>query len=546
MIGAGLEKITPEGELGFRLAKNFARLQEAEYRPEVVFSIEKNGWAGDWEGRTILALTLLSRATGQKAAYLDDILARLEIELNERGYLKAILPQGQADEQQLSGHNWLLRGLLEHYLWTGRSRSAELAKRLVENLFLPSLPLYQNYPTDPCERTMSGGADGCLDGHTIRGWHLSTDIGCAFMPLDGLAQYYAIFGDERVAQLMDAMIEAFTRIDFLHASMQTHASLSACRGIMRFYQCTGQPKLLDFVMRFFQFYIKNGMTENYANFNWFGRPLWTEPCGYIDSFILATALWQETRDPSYLKTANRIYQSAMAHGQRSNGGFGCDDCVGPGGASGLLRAQKKHYEAYWCCTMRGAEGLTQTALNAVVRDGNDFFITGPYSGRFDFMDVAVRVHASMVERYEIKADIAGGEGKKRMLFYLPDGVVKDTIAVYVRNKLVKGSWEQGMLAVEIVGNGEIRVQADMTIRFERPVSAVTRKDLFTCWLGDTMLGVNTQQTVRLNRGHISKLQRACFSDGEHVLEPAGQSILLEKEELLSRSMQVLFADQTAK
>lgn len=542
MTVAGLEQITPEGEIGFRLAKNFARLQEAEYRPEVVFNIEKNGWAGDWEGRTILALTLLSRATGQKAAYLDDMLDRLEMELNEKGYLKAVLPQGEADEQQLSGHNWLLRGLLEHYLWTGRTRSAELAQGLVEQLFLPSLLLYQSYPTGPRARSMDGGADGRLDGRTIHGWRLSTDIGCAFMPLDGLAQYYAVFGDERVARLIGVMIEAFERIDFLQASMQTHASLSACRGIMRFYQCTGRSELLAFVERFFQFYMENGMTENYANFNWFGRPLWTEPCGYIDSLMLATALWQETRNPAYLKTANRVYQSAMAHGQRSNGGFGCDDCVGPGGTSGLLRAQRKHYEAYWCCTMRGGEGLAQAALNAVVRDGNDFFITGPYAGRFAFPDAVVRVRASVDERYAIKVDLTGGEGKKRVLFYLPDGVVKETIAVYVRGKLAKGDWERGMLAVEIVGNGEIRVQAELAIRFERPVSAATRGDLSTCWLGDVMLGVNTAEPVTLNRGQISKWKRACFSDGEHVLEPAGQSILLEKEALLARSMQVLFAD----
>ena len=42
------EGVKTEGELGFRLAKNFARLEDTEYRPDVLFEIEKNGWAGDW------------------------------------------------------------------------------------------------------------------------------------------------------------------------------------------------------------------------------------------------------------------------------------------------------------------------------------------------------------------------------------------------------------------------------------------------------------------------------------------------------------------
>lgn len=135
------EGVKAEGELGFRLAKNFARLEDTEYRPDVLFEIEKNGWAGDWEGRTVLALVLLSRTTGQKAAYLDEILDKLEEEMNPKGYLKGILPDGEADEQQLSGHNWLLRGLLEHYLWTGSERSERMARKIVENLYLPVRPL---------------------------------------------------------------------------------------------------------------------------------------------------------------------------------------------------------------------------------------------------------------------------------------------------------------------------------------------------------------------------------------------------------------------
>ena len=110
MKALAFEQVVPKGDLAYRMVKNYARLEGKEYRPEQIFDIDKNGWPGDWEGRTILALALLARSTGRTPAYLDAILEKLESEFNERGYLKDILPAGMANEQQLSGHNWLLRG----------------------------------------------------------------------------------------------------------------------------------------------------------------------------------------------------------------------------------------------------------------------------------------------------------------------------------------------------------------------------------------------------------------------------------------------------
>jgi DUF1680 family protein len=94
------------------------------------------------------------------------------------------------------------------------------------------------------------------------------------------------------------------------------------------------------------------MTENYANYNWFGRPTATEPCAIIDSFIVAMHLWQHTGHASYLEDAHLIYCNGLGRGQRNNGGYGTDACAG---ASDLF-LKVKHYEAYWRCTMRGGEG----------------------------------------------------------------------------------------------------------------------------------------------------------------------------------------------
>ena len=189
------------------------------------------------------------------------------------------------------------------------------AQAIVEHLYLPVKDLYAAYPLDPDCRSFDGAPAGFIAGKSVNGWYLSTDIGCAYMCLDALSQYYEIFRDEQVAELLDEMIRNFEQIDFLGASMQTHASLSATRGILRYYQATGRKELLDFAVRFFKLYTETGMTENYANDNWFGRPTWTEPCAIVDSFLLASGLFQETGDYAYAQAANRIYANGMGYAQ---------------------------------------------------------------------------------------------------------------------------------------------------------------------------------------------------------------------------------------
>ena len=109
------------------------------------------------------------------------------------------------------------------------------------------------------------------------------------------------------------------------------------------------------------------MTENYENYNWFERyDTWTEPCAIVDSYLLATQLWAATRNPTYLEDADKIYLNGIAATQRHNGGFGCDKPVGVVYPELGIHAD----EAYWCCTMRGGEGLGRAAEYAYFTEGN--------------------------------------------------------------------------------------------------------------------------------------------------------------------------------
>lgn len=361
--------VTARGELGARCALLSSRLEAPIYRPDVIYGIESAGWPGDWEGRTILALTCLSDVTKREPSYLDEIISLLPSHLNGRGYLGPIY-DGYLNEQQLSGHSWLLRGLCEYFKYRKYEYVLPLIDGIVRGLYLPAAGKYASYPTLPEQRAEGGGMSGNNAG-TVGIWMISTDTGCAYMPLDGLTQAYEILRehmpdsrrDEALASLIDEMISEFFRIPFLEIRMQTHATLSGCRGALRRYAQTGDEDLLASVRRVFNLYEEHGMTPTYANDNWFKRPEWTEPCAIIDSYMVASQLFALTEDPHYGELSLLILKNGVLHAQRPNGGFGCDSCAVDGTLS------MHCYEAYWCCTMRGGEGLAAAVSYAVTEDG---------------------------------------------------------------------------------------------------------------------------------------------------------------------------------
>lgn len=73
-------------------------------------------------------------------------------------------------------------------------------------------------------------------------------------------------------------------------------------------------------------------------------------------------LYKVTGEPCYRTLAARIYHNGLATSQRSNGGAGTDKLVIKGLLDTLSTAEI--YEAYFCCTMRLAEGLRYIKENA--------------------------------------------------------------------------------------------------------------------------------------------------------------------------------------
>lgn len=338
-----------------RVGLSESRLSGETYRFKRVFREKEYDWEGDWEGRALLAFVCLKRLTGRENPTLRYELSHLKEHTNKYGYFGKVADGETISEQQLSGNGWYLRGLCEYYEDTGDRAILTLIKSVVENLYLKNEELYRRYPEG--ERAEVGGVSGNATSEE-NGWKLSSDVGCSFIALDGLTAAYKILRYERLKDFISGRIEQFMRLDKLKCKMQTHATLTVCRAILRMYLVLSEKKYLDFAEKLFDLYINCGMTLTYENFNWFCREdTWTEPCAVTDSLIVALYLYRETKKTDYLRLARRIYFNGFLMGQRQNGGAGPNACV--------TKTQPyfgmKMYEAEFCCSMRYAEGLYQVS-----------------------------------------------------------------------------------------------------------------------------------------------------------------------------------------
>lgn len=368
------ESVHVNGELKDRILMNFNRLEETKYHPENVFLTddESGGWPGDTEGRTILGLVMNARSSGRIPKYLKKIIDRLPSELNDKGYLGPIY-EGKMNEQQLSGNGWMLRGLCEYYEWTNDTTVLKYIESISENLFIAGKGYYSDYPIDPDSRDRNvGGESGTSQVRGTDKWILSSDVGCIFIGMDGAIHAYKYTRNNQLKDVIDEMLFKLKEIDILGINAQTHAILTAARGLVRYSEITGDKSLLEWAERIYMIYKEHGMTETHGNYNWFNRfDTWTEPCAIVDFYMLAVQLWMKTEKSQYKEDAELIYYNALSHSQRNNGGFGTDNCPGIASNDNCLRP--KSYEAHWCCTMRGSEGLGYAARTSSFVKGDTLY-----------------------------------------------------------------------------------------------------------------------------------------------------------------------------
>ncbi len=482
--------VNPLGEFGRRVRLSRTRLEQ--YTP--AFTFEGNdGWPGDREGRALLGQVLLARATGLPSKHADALVAGIKARLNDRGYMGAVVPKGVSDEQVLSSHSWLLRGLIAYQQWRQDEASLQIIRGIVNNLLLPSRAHYAQYPLTADQRPRTGNADGTIVGKPINGWRLSSDIGCAFIMLDGATSAYELLPSPELKTLIELMISRFAQMDLVAVNAQTHASLSAARAIVRFAPHAKQSQLVTLAARVFQTYKQHGMTEHYANDNWFGRPLWTEGCAIIDSFDLAMLLWQATGEVGYLEDAQNIYFNGMGYNQRPNGGFGCDSCPGKNAQTALH--PKDPFEAYFCCSMRGGDGLARATSWAVMTRDNEVLLTSLHDLNAELAGPSGAVAFSVTTAFPIAGKTMLRVTKMpatsaTFKIFLPAWIAPAAVIVKINGKASATNFTQGMLSLRELRTGStVEFDFPITLRSAAPVNAQAMPEHHVFRHGPLVLGV---------------------------------------------------------
>lgn len=375
----------PSGVLRERMHLNFDRMDSDRFAPVMKTGCLQGpdyAWPGDMEGRSLLAFVLLERATGRASANLADLRAAWPGELNPHGYFGKPLDPQAINEQQLSSHGWVLRGLCELYQWRKEPGVLEEIRTIVRNLALPTRGAHAVYPIAPAERVRNKGSHVGEVVQTTGRWVLSSDVGCDLIFMDGLMHAATLLNDPEVDALCEEILARNLQIDLLAIQAQTHATLTGLRGMLRWAVYTQRPSLVTEAGKRFHLYVTEGISEDYQNWNWFGRPTHTEPCAVVDSLMVAQELWRLTGEAGYLAWAHRIAYNGFFSGQVANGGFGCSTVVGANGARSVGVSEAAH-EAWWCCSMRGAEGFAALARCALHGAGADLYVTALAPGRID-------------------------------------------------------------------------------------------------------------------------------------------------------------------
>ena len=407
-----------EGKLLRRAKLNLTRLLDPIYDHPEVYKYGHD-WPGDFPGRALLALTSLyqtfdgfieeQRMIEQRIKHM---FGHIEENLNEDKFFGPAFDANYINEQQLSGNAWYIRGLCKHYEIFKDPKVIEYLKVIKNKLLIPLSFEYKNYPIE--ERLAEGGVCGHMLKNNIHNWLLSSDVGCAYILLDGYVSCYEILKDEDLKKAIEYIIEQYAKIDYISLKCQTHATLTCARAILRFYLVTNNDKYLQLVKDIFDKYIKYGMTDDYQNINWFQKEnSWTEPCCVVDSFILAKHLYLITHEIAYLKLYNHIYLNGLRTFQRINGGAGCSLVV-----KGEQRILKQWmYEAFFCCTMRSSEGFYELS-KSLIKEKDQYLLLIPQSFKNEDIDINIDLYEEKVFNVEF---LKPGT----IQIYVPDGFVSE-------------------------------------------------------------------------------------------------------------------------
>ncbi len=535
------EDITPGDGLLQKRARYTFDMYKA-YTPKHVLTLNYSNepsdkaFPGDTIGRYILSATLLSRALHeQEPQTLKDVMAALPGMLNADGYLGWVLPKDRADETGLSNVMWS-NGLTEYCLWKNDDLALKLDRNVFAQIILPIGEAYEYYYSPE------------KSDNKIKWVHCTGDTAQAFGIIDPASRGYALFPSPELKQEINELIRLYRKIDPVSIHAQTHAVLFTTRGILRWCEVEPNAEHLDFAESLYGRYRQFAMTENYENYNWFGRPEWTEGCAIVDSFTVAVRLWRLTGKTEYLKDAQLILFNGLLANQK-DGDFGTNSCVGPNNEIFLKPGQI----APWCCSVWGGKGLARAMQYSYFRLGDGVAVTIPGNST-----VTVRLPDGLLTleqttgypygdgvRFRVLASESGG--KRMLALFLPSWINRDSTAVTVNGQNSEYPIVDDFLRIErVMKPGDVVEVQFKQMSGVAPLLRPERTPGFHRYMhGPLVLGADTVDEKKAPLGaQLGPLGAAFYRVGDVTLEPLCD--LTDRRDAVKRarsgSIQVLFRD----
>jgi len=437
------EDIKPEAGLLLTRA-GYTYEMYRQYTPEHILTLNystepsDHAFPGDTIGRFLTSATLLSRALHQpEPDNLKKVMAALPSMLNQEGYVGWVLPKDKADETGMANVQWS-NGLTEYYLWTHDQAALQMNQNVFQNIILPVQEAFYYYYSSEKQ------------DNKIQWVHCTGDTSQAFGIIDPATRGYPLFPSPALKAEIDELIRLYQKIDQVEIKAQIHSVLFTTRGILRWYELHGNPSHLQFAESLYKNYRQLAMTENYENYNWFGRPEWTEGCAIVDSLTVTLKLWQLTGKIEYLEDAHLILFNGLLANQQGDGGdFGINTCTGP---NDNVFLQHKG-AAPWCCSVWGGKGFARVMQYSqfLKEDGLIVTIFGNNTVTARLPDGTLTLRQTTAYPYEgnVRFEVLSSRSQQEqeLLVSLPSWLIPETLTVMVNGRKIEPAIRDSFLSL---------------------------------------------------------------------------------------------------
>ena len=368
------QQVRAMGETAKRLARAYERLDSPPLNDpvfvlsDVSFELTRRftEYSGDISGRMLSALETADPVLDRQAKIIPDLLAGFAKYQKPDGHFGADQDLDKQVNQQrdmpiLWGNGRLMFALARHCLSHPDPEALKMARRLGDYI---------------CSTRKYYGKEENF--RNVGGFYASGFTTCYPSMVDGLVALAEASGDTRYADEA-RFIAKLSLLDDAFAKHHSHGRLTTYRGMLELDHLAGTR---DFVEKVRGYCAKiaaelelptGGVTEL------FDRDYrLDEGCTEADWLWVNLLLWRATGEAAFLDAADHTLRNHILAAQFPNGGFGHRTLrdMKDGGKTWYGGGfEPVGTEAYWCCSMHGAQALAEAGRYGVVTQGDKIIVS---------------------------------------------------------------------------------------------------------------------------------------------------------------------------